>query len=584
MTVRDSDNSVIQFQYGEDSLAVEKTPFIEPKQFPFLIDNYPIITSDGVELATIRKICHHDYIDKKIAKTREWHQEQKNVECGDKEARSGPFFNFSKLMSSNEVVQAMPFNERVQYIREKWSELTKDEKKIYKKGKFKERLPITCAHNPDRYLGAISEKLQDCIDDYMSKYGGQGCKLEANKFQELIYLKALKSCITPGDCVGVIAAQSIGEPSTQMTLNTFHFAGRGDMNVTLGIPRLREILMVASSNIKTPSMQVPVFDEKIVEGERFKEHLTRTLLWDCVHSVDIEQTLKLENQRGKKRLWMTKVRLDLLPQDEMRQRTNTNVKLWEVLYYVENKFVKNLCISINKKYNQIHSSSLLHASKVRDTNTKNFSNINDGGDDADESDNDGIDRDDAYDVIESGEASDLLNKIDDERGYEGEEEEKRQLDERSSEDGSGDETDENLDDGEEELEQDVKLAKIRAEEERLREETAKKRGKTVDESRVNRVLKVSDMIDDYTYDANNMQWLEITFKMDATKPRLDLYSIIQKEARISYIAKVQGIKRCFLNQSTLPEDKGCYKLITEGINVNVRSSINAYISNILNSK
>ena len=37
--------------------------------------------------------------------------------------------------------------------------------------------------------------------------------------------------------MGVIAAQSVGEPSTQMTLNTFHFAGRGDMNVTLGIPR-----------------------------------------------------------------------------------------------------------------------------------------------------------------------------------------------------------------------------------------------------------------------------------------------------------------------------------------------------------
>jgi DNA-directed RNA polymerase I subunit RPA1 len=42
-----------------------------------------------------------------------------------------------------------------------------------------------------------------------------------------------------------------------MTLNTFHFAGRGEMNVTLGIPRLREILMVASSHIKTPTMRVP---------------------------------------------------------------------------------------------------------------------------------------------------------------------------------------------------------------------------------------------------------------------------------------------------------------------------------------
>ena len=52
--------------------------------------------------------------------------------------------------------------------------------------------------------------------------------------------------------------QSIGEPSTQMTLNTFHFAGRGEMNVTLGIPRLREILMVGSRNIKTQAMDVPV--------------------------------------------------------------------------------------------------------------------------------------------------------------------------------------------------------------------------------------------------------------------------------------------------------------------------------------
>ena len=37
----------------------------------------------------------------------------------------------------------------------------------------------------------------------------------------------------------MVSVQSIGEPSTQMTLNTFHFAGRGEMNVTLGIPRLR---------------------------------------------------------------------------------------------------------------------------------------------------------------------------------------------------------------------------------------------------------------------------------------------------------------------------------------------------------
>ena len=54
-----------------------------------------------------------------------------------------------------------------------------------------------------------------------------------------------------------IAAQSIGEPSTQMTLNTFHHAGRGEANVTLGIPRLRELLMTATKEIRTPYIKVP---------------------------------------------------------------------------------------------------------------------------------------------------------------------------------------------------------------------------------------------------------------------------------------------------------------------------------------
>lgn len=48
-----------------------------------------------------------------------------------------------------------------------------------------------------------------------------------------------------------MAAQSIGEPATQMTLKTFHFAGVASMNITLGVPRVKEILN-ASKNIKTP--------------------------------------------------------------------------------------------------------------------------------------------------------------------------------------------------------------------------------------------------------------------------------------------------------------------------------------------
>ncbi|EGO19737.1 DNA-directed RNA polymerase II, subunit 1 [Serpula lacrymans var. lacrymans S7.9] len=64
-----------------------------------------------------------------------------------------------------------------------------------------------------------------------------------------------QSLVNPGEMCGTLAAQSIGEPATQMTLNTFHYAGVSSKNVTLGVPRLKEIINVAT-NIKTPSLSV----------------------------------------------------------------------------------------------------------------------------------------------------------------------------------------------------------------------------------------------------------------------------------------------------------------------------------------
>ena len=65
----------------------------------------------------------------------------------------------------------------------------------------------------------------------------------------------------PGEMVGSIASQSIGEPATQMTLNTFHLAGVSSVNVTLGVPRLIEIIN-NSKNIKTPSMKIYLKEKK----------------------------------------------------------------------------------------------------------------------------------------------------------------------------------------------------------------------------------------------------------------------------------------------------------------------------------
>ncbi|KAK4032633.1 DNA-directed RNA polymerase [Parachaetomium inaequale] len=78
-----------------------------------------------------------------------------------------------------------------------------------------------------------------------------------------------RSMVAPGEMVGVLAAQSIGEPATQMTLNTFHFAGVSSKNVTLGVPRLKEILNVAK-DIKTPSMVVYLDSENATQEDAKK--------------------------------------------------------------------------------------------------------------------------------------------------------------------------------------------------------------------------------------------------------------------------------------------------------------------------
>ena len=63
------------------------------------------------------------------------------------------------------------------------------------------------------------------------------------------------SLVEPGEAVGTIAAQSIGEPGTQMTLRTFHYAGVAELNVTLGLPRLIE-LVDARRSPSTPVMNI----------------------------------------------------------------------------------------------------------------------------------------------------------------------------------------------------------------------------------------------------------------------------------------------------------------------------------------
>jgi DNA-directed RNA polymerase II subunit RPB1 len=105
-----------------------------------------------------------------------------------------------------------------------------------------------------------------------------------------IVLAYKKAIIAPGEMVGMIAAQSIGEPTTQMTLNTFHFAGvASKSNVTRGLPRIEEIISL-SENPKNPSCTVYLHKADECDQENAKalvNKLEHTQLRAIVDSVKI---------------------------------------------------------------------------------------------------------------------------------------------------------------------------------------------------------------------------------------------------------------------------------------------------------
>ncbi|HDD36523.1 MAG TPA: DNA-directed RNA polymerase subunit A'' [Archaeoglobus veneficus] len=95
-------------------------------------------------------------------------------------------------------------------------------------------------------------------------------KTTAKKIIEKCYEAYLKNLMEPGEAAGIIAAQSMGEPGTQMTMRTFHYAGVAEIDVTLGLPRLIEILDVRK-NPSTPMMTIRLTEEYAKDREKARE-------------------------------------------------------------------------------------------------------------------------------------------------------------------------------------------------------------------------------------------------------------------------------------------------------------------------
>lgn len=108
------------------------------------------------------------------------------------------------------------------------------------------------------------------------------------RFLQLCLDKYRLAHVEPGHAVGAVGAHSIGEPGTQMTLKTFHFAGVAGMSLTQGVPRIKEIIN-ASKKISTPVISCPLQNKAQIEAARIvKGRIEKTYVSDVLRYIEDE--------------------------------------------------------------------------------------------------------------------------------------------------------------------------------------------------------------------------------------------------------------------------------------------------------
>ncbi|KAH9452849.1 hypothetical protein Pst134EB_016801 [Puccinia striiformis f. sp. tritici] len=342
-TVRNSDSSILQFHYGDDSLDVTKQKHLY--QFDFsLLNRSSLITR----------------------------------------------FNPSRIASEVDCTTASDYTDELLQTMET--------------GKSPLPQPALSIYTPSRHFGSISEKFAKDVKQYQTSnplqvlksrksirkkwpvYSQSNELVSMDLFRSLMHVRFMMGLVDPGEAVGLLAAQGVGEPSTQMTLNTFHFAGHGAANVTLGIPRLREIVMTASANIKTPTMKFPIRAEvSDDEFERFIKKTARLHLSQVVDEVLVTERLKKAGSSAQI-FKVYDIRLQLYPADEYCSEYSINVP--NVYKAIAKVFVPTLERMINREMKTLQSdlkSQLAEIGKGKSSSgRKGQGNAEDGSEDGGE--------------------------------------------------------------------------------------------------------------------------------------------------------------------------------------------------------
>jgi DNA-directed RNA polymerase I subunit RPA1 len=220
-------------------------------------------------------------------------------------------------------------------------------------------------------FGVSSETFYGKVEDALSHVKPEDRK----RVEAFLHWRYLRGSAEPGDGVGVVAAQSVGEPSTQMTLNTFHHAGSESKHVTLGIPRLRELLMTAAKYPKTPSMTLPVLPHL---GEQGAKDMSRLLvnvsLVDLLEMISIRESgVFYSPELGD--VAVHKYGIVLSFPDEALYATELGFDFKFILQQVEDRFVPKLQAHFEKELRTLAQTDSLTKTKVKATDLHSASSI-----------------------------------------------------------------------------------------------------------------------------------------------------------------------------------------------------------------
>ena len=252
-------------------------------------DPAEVFTRKGIDEKTAQKLVENGYTFTKVARANDKVKRDLEKLLGEKKLK--------------QLIDAVRAKDRVPRM--------KKEKPLKRPVLVKKELPVKVEPlSPlEIKLNKLLEKMQKKLSPHVVHEIAtrlEGVEIPSNlleKMLELAWEKFQTHSVDPNESVGIIAAQSIGEPGTQMTMRTFHYAGVAEMNVTLGLPRLIEIVdarRVPSTPIMEIHLEASVGDD-LEKVRDIASNIERTNLID-IADVDtdinsMEVIVKLDKKK-----------------------------------------------------------------------------------------------------------------------------------------------------------------------------------------------------------------------------------------------------------------------------------------------